>query len=158
MQCKIPNSFNFRALVANFLSCAIATPSLFRRLLSSLSAHVGRRSSFGVLPSSLLLLLGECCRLRHIHSVLPGWTFYRLLWCYLGMALDHPGAAVDCMIQFSATCVYTRSGLNVKSAVPALYFHLLPMDRPGENPLPCDYSAFSCRQERRRGPVRLFHR
>ena len=51
------------------MSCAIATASLLRRLRSNLSAYVGPRSSFAVLLSSLLCLLGECYRPRHLHTV-----------------------------------------------------------------------------------------
>ena len=84
VRCKIRNSFNFPAPAANFLSCAIAAPFLFRRLRSSLSAHAGRRSSYGVFPSSQLFLLGGCCRPRHLHSVLPGWTFLFCCGAILG--------------------------------------------------------------------------
>ena len=86
-----------------------------------------------------------------------GLDFFRLLLYYLGVVFDHPCASVDCMSQFSATCVSTMPGLNVKSAAPTWYFHLLLMDWIGEGPLPYDSSAFSYRQARRRGPGRLLH-
>ena len=111
-----------------FTSCAIATPSLFRRLRSTLSAHGGRRSSFGVLPSSLLLLLGECCRPRHLHSVLPGWTFFHLLLCYLGVAFDHPGAAVDGMTQLSRCGLYPADWHRQER--PVHWVHSLPFLGP----------------------------
>ena len=48
------------------------------------------------IPSSLLLLFGDCCRHRHLHSVLRA-GFPRLCLWHLGVASDHPVASMDCM-------------------------------------------------------------